>query len=668
MSKSVPKQVRERAVKLRKEVARLRTLYHEKDTSEISDEALDSLKSELAKLEKKYPSLLTKNSPTQTVAGGIKKGFTKVTHSVQQWSFNDIFSKEELQDFDERIKRSLKIEKPIEYFAEEKIDGVKIILRYEQGKLKTAATRGDGVVGEDVTDNILTIEEVPRTLNKNINIIVEGEVYLTTGELERINKERRKNGEEEYANPRNLVAGSLRQLDPAITASRGLHVFIYDIARYTGKPNTQEKELRLLEELRFPVNKERKLCKTLSDIEVFWEKRYTKRKKLPYWIDGIVLKTNNRVYQEQLGYTGKAPRYAVAFKFPAEQVTTVLEDIVFQVGRTGVVTPVANLKPVLIAGTTVSRATLHNEDQIKNLDVRIGDTVIIQKAGDIIPEIVNVVKNLRPSNAKKFVWPKKVKGCGGDKRIERVKGTVAWRCVDRNSYELTVQRLSHFTGKSALDIDGLGERTIRQLVEKEIVQEYADIFILTEEKIQLLEGFKDKSVQNLIHAVAARKKVSLSRLLFGLSIDGVGEEVAIKLAEHFGSVDAVLNADIEETREVPGVGEILAETIAAWGKDKAKRNMLSTLQKHITIVAPKKKKKNHPLFGKRVVVTGRVEGYGRDEIKEMLRKYGALVSDSISRQTEYLFAGEDAGSKLQKAETLGISVIRGRDIKKFIHA
>ena len=644
----------------------MRTLYHEKDTSEISDAALDSLKHELAELEKKYPALTTKDSPTQTVAGGVKKGFTKVTHSVRQWSFNDIFSEEGLREFDERIKRFLKTDAAVEYFAEEKIDGVKVILMYKRGKLETAATRGDGTVGEDVTANILTLQEVPQMLSKKIDIIVEGEVYLTTKELERINKARKKDGLEEYANPRNLVAGSLRQLDPAITGSRDLHIFIYDIARYAKKPETQEKEMQLLEELGFPVNKERKLCKTHADIVQFWKKRHTRREKLPYWIDGVVLKVNNRAYQEQLGYTGKAPRYAVAFKFPAEQATTILKDIVFQVGRTGVVTPVAQLKPVRIAGTTVSRATLHNEDQIRNLDVRIGDTVIVQKAGDIIPEIVSVVKNLRPKNAKKFIWPKKVQGCGGDGRIQRVEGTAAWRCVNRNSDELTIRRLAHFTGKSALDIDGLGKQTVRQLVNKRLVREYADIFTLTVKDLLTLEGFKDTSAQNVTGAIAARKNVPLARLLFGLSIDGVGEEVAIQLAEHFGSINTVLDADVETIQEVSGVGTVLAQAIVEWGKDRTKRGALRALLKHITVIVPEKRQENHPLFGKRVVVTGRISGYDRDEIKEILRRCGALVSDSVSSQTAYLFAGEDAGSKLQKAEALNVPIVRGSDIRKFI--
>ena len=662
----MPKAVRERVVKLRAEVARLRALYHEQDVSEISDEALDSLKQELAEIEKEYPSLVTADSPTQVVAGGVKKGFTKVTHSVRQWSFNDIFSGEELQEFDARIKRFLKIDTPIEYFAEEKIDGVKIILQYEQGKLKTAATRGDGTVGEDVTENIATLKEVPSTLTKKVDITVEGEVYLTTKELERINKERKKNKEDVYANPRNLVAGSLRQLDPVITASRDLRIFIYDIAQYTKKPNTQEKEIQFLEGLGFPVNKTRKLCKTLKAVMRFWQQREEKRESLPYWIDGIVIKVNDRVYQEQLGYTGKAPRYAVAFKFPAEQATTVLKEIVFQVGRTGVVTPVANLKPVLIAGTTVARATLHNEDQIQHLDARIGDTVIVQKAGDIIPEIVSVVKNLRPRGAKKFAWPKKIDGCGGDRRIERVAGGAAWRCVNRDSSELTVRRLSHFTSKGALDIDGLGERTIRQLAGQGLVQEYADIFTLTNNAVLTLEGFRDKSAQNLIDAIADKREIPLARLLFGLSIDGVGEEVAIKIAEHFGSVDAIFSATVEALQEVEGVGKVLAETIIAWGKDVEKKKVLKNLLKHIAVIVPPKRQVNHPLSGKRIVVTGHIDGYGRDEIKTLLRGYGALVSESVSKQTDYLLAGARAGSKMEKASALGVRVVQGGAIEKFL--
>ncbi|MCY4576966.1 MAG: NAD-dependent DNA ligase LigA [Candidatus Kaiserbacteria bacterium] len=667
MSKKVPRKVQNRAEKLRIEVARLRDLYHKEDVSEISDEALDSLKRELADIEGEYPSLAVVDSPTQTVAGGVKKGFSKVTHSVRQWSFNDIFSEADLQEFDARIKRFLQREDAaITYFAEEKIDGVKIILRYEQGKLKTAATRGDGVVGEDVTDNILTLQEVPRTLTKKITIIVEGEVYLTTQELKRINQERKKRGESVYANPRNLVAGSLRQLDPAVTASRDLRIFIYDVAQYAKKPDTQEKELQFLETLGFPVNRARKLCKTLPAIVQFWKQREKKRESLPYWIDGIVIKVNDRAYQEQLGYTGKAPRYAVALKFPAEQVTTVLEDVAFQVGRTGVVTPVAHLKPVSIAGTTVARATLHNEDYLQQLDVRVGDTVIVQKAGDIIPEVVQVVKNLRPKSSKSFVWPKKIVGCGGDGRIERVEGAAAWRCVNRDSDVLMVRRLAHFTSKGALDIDGLGERTMRQLVAHSLAREYADIFTLTKNALLSLEGFKDKSAQNLLDAIADKREVPLARLLFGLSIDGVGEEVAIKIAEYFGSIDAVFSAPVEALREVDGVGEVLAETIVVWGKDTEKKKMLKNLLRRITVLDPAKKQTHHPLSGKRVVVTGHIDGYDREALKELLRGCGAVVSDSVSKRTDYVFAGERAGSKLEKAVALGVQVVRGGGIETLL--
>lgn len=664
--KQIPASIHNRAARLRKEITRLRDRYHNEDISEIPDEALDSLKHELASLEERYPALVTPDSPTQVVAGGVKSGFTKVRHTVRQWSFNDIFSREELVLFDGRVRKFLETDEPVRYFVEEKIDGVKIILEYRRGKLKTAATRGDGTVGEDVTENVLTIGEVPRTLSRPVDIIVEGEVYLTVKELKRINRLRKKEGEEPYANPRNLVAGSLRQLNPAVTASRSLRVFIYDIARCSSLPATQEEEYLFLKELGFSVNPHPKVCLSLDEIVSFWEDREKKREKLPYWIDGVVIKVNDRSAQERLGHTGKAPRYAVAFKFPAERVTTVLESVTFQIGRTGVVTPIANLRPVSVAGTTVSRATLHNEDQIKRLDIRAGDTVVIQKAGDIIPEIVSVVANLRPRGAKRFVWPKRVTGCGGDGRIERVPGAAAWRCVDRDSFELTVRRLSHFCSKGALDIDGLGERTVRLLVERELVSDFADIFLLTKDMVLPLEGFQEKSAQNVVDAINAARKTPLSRLLFGISVDGVGEEVAVLLAEHFGSVDAVFSASVDDLCAVHGVGAVLADSIVNWGKDSVKRGMLNELLKQITVTAPVSRRKDHPLSGKRMVVTGRIEGYGRDEIKELLRSYGAVVSESVSAKTDFVLAGEDAGSKREKAESLGVAVVTGNAINRML--
>ena len=668
MRKTIPVQVRKRITLLRSEIARLRELYHNKDISEISDEALDSLKHELVEIEQKYPSLITPDSPTQVVSGGVKDGFEKVTHKVRQWSFNDIFSKDELEDFDTRIKKILGIDNPITYFAEEKIDGVKIILEYQKGKLFIAATRGDGKVGENITDNVLTIKSVPKTLTKPVDIIVEGEAYLTIKEFKRINTQREKEGLETYANPRNLVAGSLRQLDTSVTASRRLSVFIYDIAKYTLRPETQEEEMHLLRELGFPVNQNTRLCQTLSDITAFWKEREQKKTTLPYWIDGIVIKVNDVSNQQRLGYTGKAPRFAVAFKFPAEQGTTIIEGIDFQVGRTGVITPVAKLKPLSLAGTTVSRATLHNEDQIKHLDVRIGDTVIVQKAGDIIPEIVSVVKNLRPRGTRSILWPKKVAGCGGDGSIERIEGESMYRCVDRDSSEIQVKRLAHFASKGALDINGLGESTVEQLVEAGLIVNYADIYKLTKDDLLGLEGFKEKSAQNLIDAIAESTDVPLTRLLIALSIDGVGEETAYTIARHFKTTDALRRASVDEIKALHDIGDTLAENIVKWFSNTQKNDTLKKLLQHLTI-KPTKEIKNttHPLYGKRVVITGTIENYGRKELQEKLRAVGAMVSESVSSNTDYVIEGESAGSKIQKAHDLQIPIIKGEDILALIN-
>lgn len=666
MSNTIPKDIRDRVMVLRKEVSRLRDLYNKNDISEISDGALDSLKRELSKIEKDYPSLVTLESPTQVVSGGVKSGFDKVIHKVKQWSFNDVFNLEELKAFDSRIKKDLDVSN-LEYYVEEKIDGVKVILEYVNGVIKTAATRGDGIVGEDITENVKTINSLPIKLNSPVSIIVEGEIYLETKELNRINKKRQNNNEELYANPRNLVAGSLRQLDPLITASRNLKLFIYDIGKYEHKIKTQKEENDILIKLGFPVNKNGYMCKTVEDIFLVWRKRQKKKEKLPYWIDGVVIKVNNCNYQEYLGHTGKAPRFAVAFKFPAEQVTTVLENIEFQIGRTGVITPVANLRTVSVAGTMVSRATLHNEDQIKRLDVRIGDTVIIQKAGDIIPEIVEVVKNLRLKNAKKFIWPEKIEGCGGDGRIERLDGDSVWRCVDRDSFELNVRRLAHFASKKALDIDGLGERTVRLLVENELIQNYADFYHLTKDMLLSLEGFKEKSSDNLLDAINSKREVILPRFLFGLSIDGIGEESAILLSEKFGSVDLIFNAKKEEIESIHGIGHTLANSIIEWSNDKNKKKILEDVLKEISIISLSKHKiKNHKLNGKNIVVTGRIEGYGRDEIKQVLRDFGAVVSESVSSKTDIVFAGENAGSKFDKAKSLGVKTVGGNNIIKMI--
>ncbi len=664
----IPKNARERHATLCKEVARLRKRYHQDDISEISDEALDSLKHELFQLEEQYPSLKTAQSPTQVIEGGVRQGFTKVRHTVRQWSFNDAFSEEELQAFDTRVRKAIyndKEAKPITYFIEEKIDGVKVVLTYKKGLLVTAATRGDGHIGEDITENIKTIQSVPRSLQEKVDIVVEGEAYLTTKELERINTRRKKEKKEVYANPRNLVAGSLRQLDPHITAKRKLAVFIYDIASEK-KPDTQEKEIQYLTKLGFVTNTHVRVCHTIKEIISFWKQRQKRRDALPYWIDGIVVKVNRHELQQKLGYTGKAPKFAIALKFPADQVTTVLEDIQFQVGRTGTVTPVAHLRSVTIAGTTVSRATLHNEDQIKRLGVRIGDTVVVQKAGDIIPEIISVVNNMRPKGSRLFVWPKKIDVCGGDGSIERVPGVSAWRCVNRNSYTLLVRKMAYFTGKQALDIPGCGAKTMERLIQAGLVTEYADLFTLTVGDVMKLEGFKEKSASNLISAIAMKKKVPLDRLLVGLSIDGVGTEVAILIAQRCKTIDAVARTSVSVLESIDGVGGVIAKTVVSWFTNAKNKKVLGRLLQHVTIqslgIA-----KNHPLRGKVVAITGRLETFGREELKGKLRACGASITSSISNKTDYLIAGSASGSKLKKAQQLEeVRVIDEKEVQRLL--
>ena len=542
----IPKEVQERYRKLKNAVNRYRRAYHVYDKEEISPEALDSLKHELSELEAAHPSLIAPDSPSQRVAGQPLPGFKKVRHKVAQWSFNDAFSPEDIRAFDERVKRFLRSshsEVAHTYVCELKIDGLKVILEYRKGVLVTAATRGDGAVGEDVTQNIKTIESVPLALERPVDIIVEGEVWMSSKNLEALNKAQAKAGKPLYANPRNVAAGSIRQLDPSIAASRKLDMFIYDVAQTSEEvPPTQAEELDYLRELGFKVNPHHIHAKDIEGCISYWETWKKKGRHQEYWTDGVVIKVNEKKYQDVLGYTGKAPRFAIAFKFPAEQVTTVLEDIVFQIGRTGVVTPVAHLRPVSVAGTTVSRATLHNEDEINRLDVRIGDTVVLQKAGDVIPEIVEVVKDLRPKNAKPFKWPTHIPECGGDGRIERIPGQAAWRCVDKKSFAVSRRVFHNFAGKHALDIEGLGKKTVDLLLENGLIQHFDDIFTLTEGDVLPLEGFAEVSAKKLIESIQRSREVELARLLVGLSVPHIGEETAILLAQEFRSLDELAAA------------------------------------------------------------------------------------------------------------------------------
>ncbi len=683
--KPISKDVTERLDKLKKAIEKYRYEYHVLNKSTISEAALDSLKHELVEIEREYPELITADSPSQRVAGKPLPEFKKVTHTVPQWSFNDAFSPEEMEEFDARTKRFLKVEfgrdiSPT-YIAEHKIDGLKIVLEYKDGLLKQAATRGDGKVGEDVTENVKTIESVPLRLNKPVSIIVEGEVWMGKKRLAALNTKRREAGEEPFANPRNLAAGSVRQLDPRIAAERGLDVYIYYIAQYSQDFKTQESSLQFLSELGFKVNPYYRHCKNISEVVGYWKEWQKKMPKQDYLADGVVVKVDELEYQKALGYTGKAPRWGIAFKFPAEQVTTVLEDIVFQVGRTGVVTPVAHLRPVSVAGSTVSRATLHNEDEIRRLDVRIGDTVILQKAGDVIPDIVSVVTELRPKNSKAYTWPTHIAACGGEGEgegedaglIERIPGQAAWRCVYKNSYDQIKRRFYHFVSKKCFDIDGLGPKIIDVLLDQELISDFSDIFTLKRGDLLSLPRFAEKSVDNLLLSIDKARVVSLPRFLASLSIPQVGEETAYDLARHFGTVSAIALATYEDLEKLYGVGPVVARAVYDWFRVSTNKKLVAELCKHVQIqkVADAAKattlgSAGSLISGKSFVFTGTLPTLERIRAEEMVRERGGKASGAVSKNTDYVVAGENAGSKLAKAEEFGVKVITEAEFIKML--
>lgn len=657
------KDIQKRITQLQQLIAYHRKQYHAHDAPELSDEAYDSLVMELQRLEGSTDE--TGNSETTVVGAAVSAAFAKVTHPVRQWSFSNVFSKEELEDWEARLYRFLDTtaaETKLSYVAEHKIDGLKVILTYEAGQFVRAATRGNGVVGEDVTHTVRTIADVPRTLTSAVDVTCVGEVWLSQKEFEYINKKRATAGEPLFANPRNAAAGTLRQLNAAVAKGRKLSMFVYDIDLLNPRgqdivpPQTQEEELELLEKLGFRVNKNRQVCHTTAEILSFYKKWTEKRDVLPYGIDGVVIKVNEITHQKSLGYTAKSPRYGIAFKFPAEQATTVVEDIQLQVGRTGVVTPVAHLTPVFIDGSTVSRATLHNEDEIKRLDVRIGDTVVLEKSGDIIPKVLSVLRELRPVKTKPYTFPKKVDGCGGDGSIERIPGEVAFRCVVLDSDHLHRQRLYHFVSKGALNIDGVGPRIVDLLIDHGLVQTYEDFFTLAVGDLRDLPSFQEKAARNTIDAIAAATKVPLHRLLIGLSIDQVGEETARLIAEHFGSLDCIRTAAVEKVSAVHGVGDTVGTSLCAWFADAHNTKVLDQLLPHLTIENPTSVTTG-ALQGKTLVFSGTLPALGRDAAKDLARKHGAKISGSVSKKTDYVVLGNEAGSKGQKALDLGIQTL-----------
>ncbi len=660
------KKIRGRIDVLNKTIEKHRHLYHTLDNPEISDEAYDSLVKELEILESKYPQF-KKNSQNDRVGGEPLKEFVKVKHEVRQWSYDDVFDFTELQKWEEKTKNFIKKEnlsgEKLEYCSELKIDGLKIVLTYIDGKLVRGATRGDGEIGEDVTSNIKTIKSIPLEINEKVSITVVGEAWISQKDLEKINKERQKNNEPLYANTRNLAAGSIRQLDPKIASSRNLNSFIYDIDIYEkDMPETQDEKLALLRKLGFSVNPYHKVFSGVEKVQGYYEDWTKKRHSLEYGLDGIVIKINSTKIQNALGHTAKSPRFGVAYKFPAEQVTTIVEDIVLQVGRTGVLTPVAHLRPVLVAGSTVSRATLHNEDEIRRLDVRVGDTVIIQKAGDVIPDIVSVVKELRDKKSKEFVWPTHVDVCGGDGRIERIPGQAAWRCVNKNSFEQQKRKFYHFVSKKALDINDLGPKIIDVLLENNLVSEYADIFTLKRGDLLNLPRFAEKSVDNLLSSVDKSRATTLARLLVAVSIPQVGEETAYDLAKKFGTLEKLMSVNYEELEIISGIGPIIARSVTDFFKQKENKKMLENLVPQLKI-QKEKVAKSTKISGKKFVLTGTLEKMSRDEAKDKIRNSGGLVGESVSKETDYLVAGENAGSKYDKAVELGVKIL---DEKQFL--
>ncbi len=701
------KEARERIIKLSQELEKHNHLYNVLDAPEISDEAYDALFAELSALEEIYPAFAHATSPTKRVGGAVIDTFAKVPHTFRQWSFNDLFDYDELVKWDEKVRRmiaketSLKDE-PIEYCCEVKIDGLKIILTYENGTLVTGATRGDGAVGENVTENVKTIRSIPLTLPEKVDMTAVGEIWMHEKELARVNQEREKNGEALFANVRNAAAGSMRQLDPKVVAARRLDSFIYDIestteskveslpagevgrkSKVVTQPQTQIEELEVLQKFHFRVNTHYQLCKDIDVIEAMYHSWVDKRNQQEYAVDGIVIKVNSKKIQDTLGYTGKAPRWGIAYKFPAEQVTTVVEDISVQVGRTGVLTPVAHLRPVRVAGTTVSRATLHNEDEIVRLGLKLGDTVVIQKAGDIIPEVISVMEGLRTGKEKSFDMKKACKEicCGAiAKETIGVKGeeqSAAYYCKDKNSFGIQKERIRHFVSRKGMNIDGMGEMIVEQLMNEGLVSDPGDLFELTIGDLKPLERFADKSAENLIASINASKNVALEKFLFALGIRFVGEETAILIAQKKEQVTenkeqrekSIWTIDdlkvsfsmitVEQWTSVDGIGEKAAESIVRWFDDEHNQKILEKMDTAgvtITVSSDKLPTTNN-VKGKTFILTGTLPTLSREEAKESVRSAGGKIVSSVSKKTDYVIAGEKAGSKLAKAEALGVTIL-----------
>jgi DNA ligase (NAD+) len=663
-----------------KEIAQLRDKirYHEYryyvlDDPEISDAAFDRLMQRLRELEAAHPELVTADSPTQRVGGAPREGFQSVAHSVPMLSLDNAFSYEELRDFDRRVREGSGHHK-IEYVAEHKFDGLSIALQYEDGILARGITRGDGTKGEDVTPNVKAIRSIPLRVDSGAlkraglkpEFEVRGEVVMTRKAFEELNRQQEEQGGKRFANPRNAAAGAVRVLDPNITAQRKLDFFAYFLLANGRAPFKKHSEsLEALKQLHFRASEDWKLCPTIEDVIAYCEAWDSKREKLPYEIDGVVVKVNSIGIQQELGFTAKAPRWAIAYKYPARQESTVVKDIIVQVGRTGVLTPVAILEPVQVGGVTVSRSTLHNMDEIKRLRLQIGDTVIIERAGEVIPHVIKVVKEGR--NRRPFRMPKTCPECGS--KIHKAEDEVAYRCVNAACPAKLKESLRHFAGRHAMDIDGLGEKIVDQLVDKGLVKDVADLYLLKLDDVAALERRGEKSAQNLLDQIEASKKNSLARLIYALGIRFVGERTGQLLAEHFGSLEKLAAAKEDELTAVFEVGPKVAASIVEFFSEPANRELIKKLRKAgVNPTEEKKELKSQKLAGKTFVFTGTLTNRTREEAGELVKQHGGTVASSVSKKTDYVVVGTEPGSKYEKAKQLGVAILDEAQFERLIGA
>ncbi len=644
---------------LSEELNRYNYEYHVLDQPTVSDYEYDQKMKQLKDLEEQFPEFITADSPSVRVGGQPLDAFEKVQHTIPMLSLGNAFNETDLKEFDRRVREGASVEK-LSYVCELKIYGLAISLRYRDGLMERGATRGDGRTGENITQNLKTIKSIPLKINETETIEVRGEAFMPKRSFLSLNEKREENGEELFANPRNAAAGSLRQLDPKIAASRNLDIFIYSVGEWeAGDIASHSERLAYLKTLGFKTNPETKVCQSIEEV-IEYVKYWTEhRPELAYEIDGIVIKVDQIELQEMLGYTAKSPRWAIAYKFPAEEAVTKLIDIELSVGRTGVITPTAILEPVKVAGTTVQRASLHNEDLIREKDIRIGDKVVIKKAGDIIPEVVRVIPEERSGDLVEYRMPTECPTCGSE--LVRLEEEVALRCINPNCPAQLKEGLIHFVSRNAMNIDGLGEKVIRQLYDAGLVHTIADLYKLEKESLLKLERMGEKSVTNLLAGMEKSKENSLERLLFGLGVRYVGSKAAQTLSEHFGNIDALMSATMEELIEIPDIGEKVADSIVRYFEEPQVRALiaeLKTLGLNMEYKGLRKEDvaEGSPFSGKTVVLTGKLEQFSRSDAKKQIEALGGKVTGSVSKSTDILIAGEDAGSKYDKAQQLGITI------------